>query len=91
MPDLHRAPEIILGIPWNEKIDIWALGLMIWDLFEGKLLFTERLPSRDASSPAQPARMIALPGKPSEELLARCSISQEFFDDKGTFKISSHV
>jgi serine/threonine-protein kinase SRPK3 len=28
MPDLYRAPEIVLGIPWNEKIDIWSVGLM---------------------------------------------------------------
>lgn len=28
MPDLYRAPEIILKIPWNEKIDIWSTGLM---------------------------------------------------------------
>ncbi|TVY45573.1 Serine/threonine-protein kinase [Lachnellula subtilissima] len=36
MPDLYRAPEIVLGVHWNEKIDIWSVGLMIWDLFEGK-------------------------------------------------------
>jgi hypothetical protein len=24
MPDLYRAPEIVLGIEWNEKIDIWS-------------------------------------------------------------------
>ena len=29
MPDLYRAPEIVLGIAWGEKIDIWALGLMV--------------------------------------------------------------
>lgn len=29
MPDLYRAPEILLGLPWNEKIDIWALGLTV--------------------------------------------------------------
>lgn len=29
MPDLYRAPEIVLGIPWNEKIDIWAVGVMV--------------------------------------------------------------
>lgn len=28
MPDLYRAPEIVLGIPWKEKIDIWSTGLM---------------------------------------------------------------
>lgn len=29
MPDLYRAPEILLGLPWDEKIDIWALGLTV--------------------------------------------------------------
>ncbi len=29
MLDLYRAPEIILGIPWDEKIDIWGLGLLV--------------------------------------------------------------
>lgn len=29
MPDLYRAPEIVLGIPWNEKIDIWSVGQMV--------------------------------------------------------------
>jgi serine/threonine protein kinase len=32
MPDLYRAPEIILGIPWDEKIDIWAFGLMVIEI-----------------------------------------------------------
>lgn len=29
MPNLYRAPEILLRIAWAEKIDIWALGLLI--------------------------------------------------------------
>jgi serine/threonine protein kinase len=29
MPDLYRAPEIILGIPFDNKIDIWSFGLMV--------------------------------------------------------------
>lgn len=83
MPDLYRAPEIILGIPWDEKIDIWSLGLKIWDLFEGKHMFNERLPSRNLSSPAHLARMIALLGPPPMELLERGSASHNFFDKKG--------
>jgi serine/threonine protein kinase len=27
MPDLYRAPEILLHTAWTSKIDIWALGL----------------------------------------------------------------
>lgn len=29
MPDLYRAPEVLLGLPLDEKIDIWALGLTV--------------------------------------------------------------
>jgi serine/threonine-protein kinase SRPK3 len=29
MPDLYRAPEILLRVAWAEKVDIWALGLMV--------------------------------------------------------------
>ena len=28
-PALYRAPEVILGIPWNNKIDIWNVGCMV--------------------------------------------------------------
>lgn len=36
MPDLYRAPEILLGLPWDGKIDIWALGLMVSSVLESK-------------------------------------------------------
>lgn len=29
MPDLFRAPEIVLAIPWDEKIDTWGVGQMV--------------------------------------------------------------
>lgn len=28
-PALYRAPEVILGVPWNYKIDIWNVGCMV--------------------------------------------------------------
>lgn len=28
-PDLYRAPEVILGIPWSCEIDIWNAGCMV--------------------------------------------------------------
>ena len=29
MPGIYRAPEVILGMSWDEKVDIWALGVMV--------------------------------------------------------------
>ncbi|KAJ0050137.1 hypothetical protein NL108_012228, partial [Boleophthalmus pectinirostris] len=32
-------PEIILGLPWNEAVDVWSLGTMFADLWLGIKLF----------------------------------------------------
>lgn len=57
--------------------------MKVWDLFEGKHMFTERLPSRDASAVAHVARMIALMGPPPKELLEKGQLSAMFFDADG--------
>lgn len=28
-PDLYRAPEVILQVPWGYEIDIWNVGCMV--------------------------------------------------------------
>lgn len=28
-PYQYRAPEVILDIPWDEKVDIWNIGVMV--------------------------------------------------------------
>lgn len=29
MPDLYRAPEILLKLPWGFPVDIWCVGVMV--------------------------------------------------------------
>lgn len=29
MPDLYRAPEVMLQLPWGFPVDIWAIGVMV--------------------------------------------------------------
>ena len=28
-PYQYRAPEVIFDIPWDEKVDIWSVGVMV--------------------------------------------------------------
>jgi serine/threonine protein kinase len=29
MPGVYRAPEVIAGMEWSAKVDIWAMGVMV--------------------------------------------------------------
>lgn len=29
MPSVYRAPEVMLGMNWDSKVDIWALGMTV--------------------------------------------------------------
>jgi len=35
----YRAPEIILGLHYTEKIDIWSIGCLLYEIYTGKILF----------------------------------------------------
>lgn len=35
----YRAPEVILGLPYNEKVDIWSLACTFYELLTGEILF----------------------------------------------------
>ncbi|KAK3326181.1 putative serine/threonine protein kinase [Apodospora peruviana] len=67
MPDLFRAPEIILHIPSTEKIDIWGFGTHAEKPAEGFHI----------------ARMVSLLGNPPKDLLSRSKDSPDFFDEDG--------
>ncbi|KAI1125820.1 serine threonine protein kinase, CMGC group [Nemania abortiva] len=85
-PDVYRAPEVILGAPWTYKIDIWNVGCMVWDLFEGGHLFTGQDPELNTyRSRAHLAEIMALLGQPPQQLLTQGSLTHKFFSDKGEF------
>ena len=29
MPDLYRAPEVLLQLPWDYPVDLWSVGIMV--------------------------------------------------------------
>jgi serine/threonine protein kinase len=35
----YRAPEVILGLPYDGRIDVWSLGCILAELYSGHVLF----------------------------------------------------
>ena len=35
----YRAPEVVLGLPYSGKIDIWSLGCVIAEMYTGQVTF----------------------------------------------------
>ncbi|KAL0341279.1 UNVERIFIED_CONTAM: Serine/threonine-protein kinase ppk15 [Sesamum radiatum] len=35
----YRAPEVMLGLPYDEKIDLWSVGCILAELCSGEVLF----------------------------------------------------
>ncbi|TPX54580.1 hypothetical protein CcCBS67573_g09561 [Chytriomyces confervae] len=38
----YRAPEIILGLPYDFAMDMWSIGCTLYELYTGKILFPGR-------------------------------------------------
>ena len=38
----YRAPEVILGLPYDHPLDMWSIGCVVYELFTGQILFPGR-------------------------------------------------
>jgi serine/threonine-protein kinase PRP4 len=38
----YRAPEIILGLPYDRMIDIWSVAVSLYELFTGHVMVPGR-------------------------------------------------
>ncbi|EFR01118.1 CMGC/DYRK protein kinase [Nannizzia gypsea CBS 118893] len=85
-PSMYRSPEVILQVAWSYPADIWNVGAMIWDVFEGGHLFHGIDPSPEKgyyATRAHLAEIIALLGAPPLDLLQKGIRSKEFFSEDG--------
>lgn len=44
MPVPYRAPEVILNMKWGEAVDMWSVGLLVWNIPLVLLLFCSNTP-----------------------------------------------
>lgn len=69
----YRAPEVILGLPYDPKIDLWSLGCILAELWSGEVLFPN-----DAVVMIL-ARMIGLFGPIDLEMLLKGQETHKYF------------
>ncbi|RMY79020.1 hypothetical protein D0863_00350 [Hortaea werneckii] len=84
MPGVFRAPEVIAGMEWDSQIDIWSVGVMIWNLLEDGNLFQ---PFKDGQLDDEVhfAQMISLMGPPPKQFLERSDRWLKYWDAEGNW------
>ncbi|KAI4596120.1 U4/U6 small nuclear ribonucleoprotein prp4 [Pestalotiopsis sp. 9143b] len=75
----YRAPEIILGVPYDYAVDMWSIGCTLYELYTGKILFT------GDSNNQMLKTIMEIRGKFSTKLYKRGQLWQMHFDDLGNF------
>ncbi|KAM3725324.1 GLH-binding kinase [Dirofilaria immitis] len=77
----YRAPEVILGLPYDEKVDVWAIGCILAEMINRKILFpgTDRLDQWN--------KIIEILGTPSQEFIDKLEHhTKNFVQSKGYVK-----
>ncbi|KAI7202693.1 kinase-like protein [Hortaea werneckii] len=76
MPNVYRAPEVILGLPWGYEVDVWGFAMV------PKRLFNPQDSEGRYSEAHHLAQMISLLGPPPLKFLQRCETSLEHMDQR---------
>ncbi|XP_028793511.1 uncharacterized protein LOC114749189 [Neltuma alba] len=69
----YRAPEVILGLPYDKKIDIWSLGCILAELCTGNVLFQNDSPATLL------ARVIGIIGLIDQSMLTKGRDTYKYF------------
>ncbi|TFK45922.1 kinase-like protein [Heliocybe sulcata] len=76
----YRAPEIILGAPYDPAIDVWSIGCTLYELYTGKILFPGR------SNNQMLLLMMELKGRFNSKMIKKAKFGDMYFDDLGAFQ-----
>lgn len=75
----YRAPEIILGIPYEYGIDMWSAGCTIYELYTGKILFSGK------SNNQMLKFFMDVKGKFPNKVIRRGAFREQHFDSNCNF------
>ncbi|KAK6442831.1 hypothetical protein LTR95_000937 [Oleoguttula sp. CCFEE 5521] len=86
MPEIYRAPEVILGLSWSYPVDIWAFAMTLWDLLQPKRLFHPYDEGGRYSECIHLAQMSAIMGPPPVDFLRNSKKKDLYWDNEGQWK-----
>ncbi|XP_043463151.1 serine/threonine-protein kinase PRP4 homolog isoform X1 [Leptopilina heterotoma] len=75
----YRAPEIILGIPYDFGIDMWSVGCTIYELYTGKIMFSGKTNNQMLKF------FMDLKGKMPNKVIRKGSFKDQHFDTNCNF------
>ena len=73
----YRAPEVILGLPYGGKIDIWSLGCVVAEMYTNEVTF------QNDSELSMLSRIEAICGPFPRHMIAKGRNSHRIFTDSG--------
>jgi len=79
----YRAPEIILGLPYDHALDMWSVGCVLYELFTGKILFPGRTNNEMLKL------MMSFKGPFSKKMLRKGAFSENHFEGETLDDFSS--
>ncbi|GJJ14314.1 hypothetical protein Clacol_008578 [Clathrus columnatus] len=75
----YRAPEIILGLPYDTAIDVWSIGCTLYELYTGKILFPGR------SNNQMLLLIMEVKGRFNSKIIKKAKFGDLYFDEMGGF------
>ena len=75
----YRAPEIILGMPYDCPVDMWSMGCTLYELYTGRILFPGR------SNREMLKLMMEVKGRFNQKVVKKAKFGNDYFDDGGGF------
>lgn len=86
----YKSPEILLGLPYDETCDMWALGCTIYELLTGTILFDPDEYETDKKR-CMLHQICAKLGKFPKDLIDASPLKQVFFTESHVLKASIYA